>query len=99
MPNNYGVAGDRENAKRTDFEDVLTEELAAKVKEAAEVSMGCEVGDDDLRNMQNLCTEVSKTALGFFAVGQFNLRRNITLAETFFLAVNFILSLFSYISV
>jgi len=51
--------GDRENAKRTDFEDVLTEELAAKVKEAAEVSMGCEVGDDDLRNMQNLCTEIN----------------------------------------
>lgn len=50
--------GFREHARTTDFSDVLSEELAERVKEAAEVSMGCEISDHDIDFMQQLCDQI-----------------------------------------
>lgn len=53
------VAGFREKARFTDFDGVLPEELSERVKEAAEVSMGCEISETDLLYMQGLCQQVN----------------------------------------
>lgn len=50
--------GTREKAVATDFSDFLSEDLEEKVKEAAEVSMGTEVADDDMLNINSLCEQV-----------------------------------------
>ncbi|KAG0423594.1 hypothetical protein HPB47_000633 [Ixodes persulcatus] len=50
--------GLRTNAIETDLSDILAEDLEAKVKEIAEVSMGTEVSDEDIRNILHLCEEV-----------------------------------------
>lgn len=42
----------------TDLSDILPEEVEAKVKEAAEVSMGTEISEDDILNIQTLCEEI-----------------------------------------
>merc|ERR1719427_2497383 len=39
--------GDRKNAPTVNLESALSPELAARVREAAETSMGCEMNDDD----------------------------------------------------
>lgn len=52
------VMGTRENAKNTDLSDVLPEEIEEKVKEAAEISMGTEISEVDLMNIQHLCNQV-----------------------------------------
>ncbi|XP_037793732.1 nucleolar protein 58-like [Penaeus monodon] len=50
--------GTREKAVATDFSDFLSEDLEEKVKEAAEVSMGTEVADDDMLNINSLCEQI-----------------------------------------
>jgi len=50
--------GFRENAKDTDFSDILPSELEEKVKSAAEVSMGCEISEMDLESMRGLCEQI-----------------------------------------
>lgn len=52
------LIGTRENAAKTDLSDVLPEEIEEKVKEAAEISMGTEISDDDILNIQHLCSQV-----------------------------------------
>jgi len=52
------LMGFRENAKSTDLSDVLPEEVEEKVKEAAEISMGTEISDEDILNIKHLCTQV-----------------------------------------
>ncbi|KAG6455163.1 hypothetical protein O3G_MSEX009084 [Manduca sexta] len=52
------LIGTRDNASQTDLSDVLPEDLEEKVKEAAEISMGTEISDDDIMNIQNLCDEI-----------------------------------------
>ena len=52
-------AGFRTNAQSCDLSDFLTEEVEAEVKEAAEISMGTEIGPEDLENITVLCSEVS----------------------------------------
>lgn len=52
------LMGTRDHAAGTDLSDILPEELEEKVKEAAEISMGTEVSDDDIMNIQNLCDEI-----------------------------------------
>jgi len=43
---------------KTDFSDVLPEELEEKIKHAADISMGTEISDFDIANIQHLCEQV-----------------------------------------
>ncbi|KAI1372301.1 nucleolar protein Nop5 [Hypoxylon crocopeplum] len=52
------VMGLRENAPSTDFSEILPEDLEARVKAAAEVSMGTEILDFDLDNIKLLAEQV-----------------------------------------
>jgi len=52
------VMGMRDNAKSTDLSDILPEEVEEKVKEAAEISMGTEISDEDILNIKHLCQQV-----------------------------------------
>lgn len=52
----------RFQAKDTDFSSFLEEEVAQKVKDAAMVSMGTEIADEDVDNISRLCSEVVKAA-------------------------------------
>ncbi|XP_043287977.1 nucleolar protein 58 [Venturia canescens] len=52
------VIGTRENTSSCDLSDLLAEEIEEKVKEAAEISMGTEISEDDILNIQNLCDQV-----------------------------------------
>ncbi|KAL1914889.1 uncharacterized protein VTP21DRAFT_7805 [Calcarisporiella thermophila] len=50
--------GFRSNAQETDFSAILPEELEKELKDAAEVSMGTEISDEDLININALCDQV-----------------------------------------
>ncbi|KAI0973032.1 Nop domain-containing protein [Xylaria arbuscula] len=50
--------GMRENAANTDFSEILPEDLETRVKAAAEVSMGTEIGEIDLENIKLLAEQV-----------------------------------------
>lgn len=50
--------GMKTNAVSTDLSDILPAEVESKVKETAEVSMGSEISEEDLLNIQALATEV-----------------------------------------
>ncbi|XP_012684726.2 nucleolar protein 58 isoform X1 [Clupea harengus] len=50
--------GDRTNVATTDLSDFLPEEVEAEVKLAAEISMGTEVSEEDIRNVMHLCDQV-----------------------------------------
>lgn len=52
------IIGTRENTATSDLSDILPEDVEEKVKEAAEISMGTEISDDDIINIQNLCDQV-----------------------------------------
>ncbi|XP_058058023.1 nucleolar protein 58 isoform X1 [Anopheles bellator] len=52
------LVGTRDNMADTDLSDILMEELEQKVKEAAEISMGTEISEEDIINIQNLCDEI-----------------------------------------
>ncbi|XP_076647556.1 nop5 ribonucleoprotein [Halictus rubicundus] len=52
------VIGTRENTSNSDLSDVLPEDVEEKVKEAAEISMGTEISEDDILNIQHLCDQV-----------------------------------------
>lgn len=52
------VSGFRSNAKTTDFSAILPEELEERVKEAAEISMGTEISDEDIINISFLAEQV-----------------------------------------
>lgn len=52
------IIGTRENAANSDLSDILPEEIEEKVKEAAEISMGTEISEEDIMNIQNLCDQV-----------------------------------------
>jgi len=52
------LVGTRENMANSDLSDILPEDVEEKVKEAAEISMGTEISDDDIQNIQALCDEV-----------------------------------------
>lgn len=42
----------------TDLSDILPEDVEANVKEAAEISMGTEIAEEDIFNIQALCDEI-----------------------------------------
>ena len=50
--------GMRDNAKNTDLSDILPEDIEEKVKEAAEISMGTEISEQDMLNIRHLCHQV-----------------------------------------
>jgi len=50
--------GLRKNAKETNFEKILTEEIEASLKESAELSMGCEISEQDLLTVFHLADRV-----------------------------------------
>lgn len=52
------LMGMREAASSTDFSDLITEEEEEKVKEAAEISMGTEISEEDIENITFLCDQV-----------------------------------------
>ncbi|XP_031847007.1 nop5 ribonucleoprotein [Nomia melanderi] len=52
------IIGTRENTGNSDLSDVLPEDVEEKVKEAAEISMGTEISEDDILNIQHLCDQV-----------------------------------------
>ncbi|CAN4106442.1 unnamed protein product [Withania somnifera] len=52
------LMGDRTNAAKLDFSEMLPEEVEAELKEAAMISMGTEVSDLDLENIKDLCSQV-----------------------------------------
>ncbi|KAL2759813.1 hypothetical protein ACRALDRAFT_1074055 [Sodiomyces alcalophilus JCM 7366] len=52
------TAGMRENIAECDLTDILPEELEAAVKTAAEISMGTEITEEDLENIQLLARQV-----------------------------------------
>uniref|UniRef100_A0A7N0RFP6 Nucleolar protein 58 n=1 Tax=Kalanchoe fedtschenkoi TaxID=63787 RepID=A0A7N0RFP6_KALFE len=52
------LMGDRVNAAKLDFSEILPEEVEADLKEAAMISMGTEVSDLDLLNIKDLCNQV-----------------------------------------
>ncbi|XP_003701979.1 nop5 ribonucleoprotein [Megachile rotundata] len=52
------IIGTRENAINSDLSDILPEDVEEKVKEAAEISMGTEISEDDILNIQYLCDQV-----------------------------------------
>ncbi|KAJ8687593.1 hypothetical protein QAD02_023387 [Eretmocerus hayati] len=52
------IIGTRENAIKSDLSDILPEDVEEKVKEAAEISMGTEISEDDIINIQHLCDQV-----------------------------------------
>lgn len=52
------LTGTRENMAATDLSDILPEHVEEKVKEAAEISMGTEISEEDTINIQALCDEI-----------------------------------------
>ncbi|XP_061463953.1 nucleolar protein 58 isoform X2 [Rhineura floridana] len=50
--------GDRKNFSCSDLSEVLPEEVEEEVKAAAEISMGTEVSEEDISNIQHLCDQV-----------------------------------------
>jgi len=52
------LMGMRTNASSTDFSDLLPEELEEQVKEAAEISMGTEISEEDIENIHFLAEQV-----------------------------------------
>ncbi len=52
--------GTRDNAKNSDLSDILPDDIEARVKEAAEISMGTEISENDILNIKQLCNQVTK---------------------------------------
>nr|ACJ85748.1 unknown [Medicago truncatula]AFK40384.1 unknown [Medicago truncatula]AFK49114.1 unknown [Medicago truncatula] len=52
------LMGNRINAAKLDFSEILSEEVEAEVKEASVISMGTEIGELDLSNIRELCDQV-----------------------------------------
>jgi len=50
--------GMRTNTSKTDLDDILPEEIETAIKAAAEVSMGTEITEEDLENIQLLAEQV-----------------------------------------
>jgi nucleolar protein 58 len=52
------LMGMRTNAKSLDFSSCLPEEIEEELKQAAEISMGTEISDEDVMNIRALCHQV-----------------------------------------
>ncbi|XP_006287421.2 probable nucleolar protein 5-1 [Capsella rubella] len=56
------LMGDRINAAKLDFSEILADEIEADLKEASVISMGTEVSDLDLLHIRELCDQVLSLA-------------------------------------
>ncbi|CAN8269887.1 unnamed protein product [Cochlearia groenlandica] len=56
------LMGNRINAAKLDFSEILSDDVEADLKEAAVISMGTEVNDLDLLNIRELCDQVLSLA-------------------------------------
>ncbi|KAL2485331.1 putative nucleolar protein 5-2 [Abeliophyllum distichum] len=56
------LMGNRTNAAKLDFSEILPEEVETELKEASMISMGTEVSDLDLENIKDLCNQVLSLA-------------------------------------
>ncbi|CAE6124653.1 unnamed protein product [Arabidopsis arenosa] len=56
------LMGNRVNAAKLDFSEILADEVEAELKEAAVISMGTEVSDLDLLHIRELCDQVLSLA-------------------------------------
>ncbi|KAI5072327.1 hypothetical protein GOP47_0012433 [Adiantum capillus-veneris] len=54
--------GHRTNAQNMDFSGILPEDVEAEFKEAANISMGTDVSDQDMMNIKALCDQVISLA-------------------------------------
>lgn len=61
----YCSLGTRDNTKTCDLSDILPEDIEARVKTVAEMSMGTEITEQDITNIWYLCDQV-----GFFRVNR-----------------------------
>lgn len=52
------IIGTRENTINSDLSDILPEDIEQKIKEAAEISMGTEISEDDILHIQILCEQI-----------------------------------------
>ncbi|EDV31597.1 uncharacterized protein Dana_GF14470 [Drosophila ananassae] len=52
------LVGTRDQMSTADLSDILPEDVEEKVKEAAEISMGTEISEEDVLNIQCLCDEI-----------------------------------------
>jgi nucleolar protein 58 len=52
------IIGMKTNTADSDFSEVLPEDLEKQVKEAAEISMGSEITEDDETNIRELCDQI-----------------------------------------
>jgi len=52
------LMGVRTNAVSTDFSDILPEQVPEEIRDAAQISMGTEVSDEDIENIKALCEQV-----------------------------------------
>ncbi|KAL5005759.1 hypothetical protein ScPMuIL_016917 [Solemya velum] len=52
------LVGDRTTVATCDFSDLLPEEVEKEVKDAAEISMGTEISEEDIINIKYLCEQV-----------------------------------------
>jgi len=51
--------GERTNAVGLDLSELVTEEIEADVKKMSEISMGTEISEEDIMNIQHLCTQIT----------------------------------------
>ncbi|CAH8359807.1 unnamed protein product [Eruca vesicaria subsp. sativa] len=56
------LMGNRVNAAKLDFSEILADEVEAELKEASVISMGTEVSDLDLLHIRELCDQVLSLA-------------------------------------
>ncbi|KAJ0253812.1 nucleolar protein 5-1 [Hirschfeldia incana] len=56
------LMGNRINAAKLDFSEILADEVEAELKEASVISMGTEVSDLDLMHIRELCDQVLSLA-------------------------------------
>ncbi|TMW45548.1 hypothetical protein DOY81_009374 [Sarcophaga bullata] len=52
------LVGTRDNMATADLSDILPEDIEERAKEAAEISMGTEISEEDIMNIQCLCDEI-----------------------------------------
>lgn len=52
------LVGTRDNMGTADLSDILPEDIEERAKEAAEISMGTEISEEDIMNIQCLCDEI-----------------------------------------
>lgn len=59
-------AGERTNAAKCDLSKILPEEVEQELKDAAEISMGTEISEEDIMNIKFLCEQVFSLMLDKF---------------------------------